>query len=136
MAMDFRRGDPVAFSEWAKDPSRLNTRLQPSHWLPQALSLTNAQGCPVVDFVGFLDPSRFHRDLRAVLEWIGSTDLLDHFQHKGFPRENSAKNRKVPDAETRTMAPETKQALIERYAEDFAAFGFSVSDPRYGGSGF
>jgi len=132
MRPSFRRGDPVAFSEWAKDPANLKTRLISMHWQPQAFFLINKQGCPLADFVGLLDPSRFLRDLQAALEWIGSKELLDYFQERGFPRENSAKDRKVPDEEARTMTLETKQALFERYAEDFAAFGFSISDPRYG----
>jgi hypothetical protein len=119
----------TSFSDWVEDPSLLSTAVMSMHWWPQVSFLLDSGRCPIYDFAGVLD-DRFTEDLETVLRRINATVLSHHYRRSGFPHSYASEGGRSHSALANASAAAVR-ALLRRYRDDFAYFGFDAGFDHY-----
>merc|ERR1711879_315498 len=89
MPVKWKSTAAITFGDFATNVALMQkqSRTSPDHWEPQVSFVLSENGCPVVDFVGKLE--NLNIDMWAVLEIIGSAELIERFNSHGLPSSNS-----------------------------------------------
>lgn len=121
-----------SFEDFALHPDRrraLSRGVSSSHYLPQTAFLFDRMGCPVFDYLGHLE--KLNEDLKTVLEFIGSPELIDYaaamngVHHTTGTAFGKALKSRDPSFDLQNVFnKKLQQSTVTEYASDFRLLGY------------